>query len=259
MGRKMKELWLKLFQGIFVGIALVLPGMSGGTAILILGIYREFLQDLSQFRLKKYVPMIMGIAFGVTITITVISFLLEQYLTILLSLLLGMLLASIKLVLDPLGRFRWSVIPVLAGICGFLITWFVLAGEPLTHVPVASAASPVLIFAGGAMASATMLLPGVSGSSILIMLNLYDDILMMFKQLVWPGIIYFSAGLGMGLFLFARLITSIYRRHKVIISFLLAGLILGAARSLLPENINAGVVLLAITGALVVLYFSRPK
>ncbi len=256
---------LKLLKGAFIGIALILPGLSAGTVILILGFYREFVDDLSTLRFKPYLPMLAGAACGVIAGVSVISYLLEQYNVAIMAFLLGMLLASIPAVLNcrisvkkpanggALKKYIW---PFLLGTAGFLTTWFIIC-EPTRTFTVFPPGGHLHFFLGGALASATMLLPGVSGSSILIIMNLYDDVIFAISSWQWLKLGFLAAGFAAGLLGLARLLSAFYRRYQVSVSFLLAGLILGSTRVLLPAHFSLTFLISALAGALIVLYFTR--
>ena len=279
----------KVLKGTFIGTALILPGLSAGTVILILGFYREFLEDLSSLRFKPYLPMLAGAVVGVLLGVSVISYLLTAHNQAIMAFLLGMLLASVPTVLNcrqkasladiplaagkeanpersgseevtgqPKGRVTLEKIawPVTLGIAGFLITWFIIC-EPTRTLTVFPQGGLLHFFIGGTLASATMLLPGVSGSAVLIILNLYDEVIFAFSNWEIFKLAFFLAGFVVGILLLARLLSAIYRRYPAEVSFLLAGMIVGSTRSLLPEQLSVTFLVFALLGAFAVLYLTR--
>lgn len=246
----------KLLQGVLIGIALILPGLSAGTVILILGFYRKLLDDLASFRLRPYFPMALGAAAGVLTGVYIISYFLEHYKTAIMAFLLGMLLASVPTVIGyRRGRKLLKPLPLILGAGGFLITWFVIC-EPTNTFTVLPPGGLLHFFLGGVLASATMLLPGVSGSSVLIIMNLYDDVIYAVSHWQWLKLAFLGAGFLVGLFGLARLLSALYRRYRAEISFILAGLILGSTRALLPSHFSLTVALAFVCGALLVLYIT---
>jgi len=280
---------LQLLKGTFIGLALILPGLSAGTVILILGFYRQFLEDVSTLNFKPYLILFGGVAAGGLLGVFTISYLLEHFSVMITSFLLGMLLASVPTVLNcrqsvnlaeippaaggetispekpesnkaagkPKARmflkeYAW---PIIFGIAGFLITWFIIC-EPTRTLTVFPQGGLLHFFIGGTLASATMLLPGVSGSSILIILNLYDNVIFAITSWQWLRLISMGAGFIIGLLGLARLLSALYRRYQTAISFLLAGLILGSTRILLPDQFTPGFFVFALLGALTVHYIS---
>ncbi len=250
---------LKLLQGAFIGISLILPGMSGGTALIILGFYRKFLKDISQLKIKRYLVIAIGMATGVLVSAIIITKLLNHYPNLIVSFLMGMLLASIKLVLSPGIQTNFKLHNIIFSIIGFIIAWSIIS-EPLAQIPDTPNDSGLLFFGGGILTSATMLLPGVSGSSILIILNLYDDLLRAVVNFeIWPKLVLFTLGLTAGMLLFARVITSLYNRYQGPVSLFLAGLLLGSTKALLPDKVDASVLLLILAGFLIVSLLTRNR
>lgn len=246
----------KIMQGMFIGLALVLPGLSGGTVILILGFYRRFLEDIASFNFKPYFLLAVGIIIGGLFGVYTISFLLEHFSVVIMSFLLGMLLASAPMVINSRGSKALRPQPIVLGILGFLLTWFYIC-EPARSFTVLPPGGFLHFFLGGTLASATMLLPGVSGSAVLIILNLYDEVIFAFSNWEIFKLAFFLAGFVVGILLLARLLSAIYRRYPAEVSFLLAGMIVGSTRSLLPEQLSVTFLVFALLGAFAVLYLTR--
>ncbi|HSW35375.1 MAG TPA: DUF368 domain-containing protein [Candidatus Limnocylindrales bacterium] len=248
----------KLLQGVFIGVTFTLPGLSAGTVILILGFYYELLDDLSRMNLKPYLPHMLGAASGALAGIYAISYLLVHYNAILTSFLLGMLLASVPVVIKHRQKGKLTIGPLILGGAGFIITWFIV-GDPTTTFTVLPPGGYFHFFLGGSLASATMLLPGVSGSSVLIIMNLYDDVIHVFSNWEWQKLAFLTAGFAVGIFGLARLLSALYRRYNSAITFLLTGLIIGSARALLPTQFTISGTAATVTGFLLVLYFAWQK
>lgn len=256
---------LDFFKGTFIGLALILPGLSAGTVILILGFYRRFLDDLSSLRFKPYLPMLAGAIIGIIAGVYLISYLLEHFNTAIMAFLLGMLLASVPAVLNCRHKpflffssigFKKLVFPVILAVFGFYLTWFIVC-EPAHTFTVLPPGGYLHFFIGGTLSSATMLLPGVSGSSILIIMNLYDDVIHAVSSWQWVRLAFLAAGFVVGLFGLARLLSALYRRYQLTVTFLLAGLILGSTRVLLPPAFSFTFLVFTAAGAAAVLYFTR--
>jgi len=253
----------EVIKGMFIGIALILPGLSAGTVIIILGFYRRFLEDLAGLHIKPYLLMLIGAAVGVLAGVFFINFLLDHYYTAIMAFILGMLIASIPLVvscnnyktLRSIYFIRIIIWPVLLGVIGFYITWFIIC-EPARTFTVIPPGGHLHFFIGGTLSSATMVLPGVSGSSILIIMNLYDDVIRAISTFQWKNLGFLVAGFSLGLIGFARLLSALYRRYQKAISFLLAGLILGSTRALLPVSFGFTFFAFFILGATAVFYLA---
>ncbi len=254
-----KDFFIKIFQGLFIGVSLVLPGMSAGTALIILGFYRTFLKDISELKIKRYLVMALGMVGGIKFCAFVVTRMLELYPNIIVSFLMGMLIASIKLILTPDKLIRPKIIFVIFMVIGFFISWNFIS-QPLVAVSGTAPESPIFLFAGGILTSVTMLLPGVSGSSVLIMINLYDSLLKSVNNMdIWPNLILFAFGLVSGVLFFSRIITVLYNKYQGFVSYFLAGLLLGSIKALLPDAFSIFVPLSIISGLLLVLLLTRNR
>ncbi len=241
------------FQGLLLGFAVILPGISGGTAFIILGLYDQVLTDLASLRIKPYLIFSLGTATGLFLWALFFQQLLTSYPPLLFSFLLGALWASAPLVLkysrQTLGGFSWKK-PVYL-LAGALVGWLV-AVEPFAKLTLKNTESLVVLFLAGAISSATMLIPGISGSAVLLILGLYEDILHILRYVQLLPLAVFSIGCIVGIVGLAKVLLLFFRRFQTFSGFFTAGLILGSGRTLFPSEISPAVILAAICGALTV-------
>jgi putative membrane protein len=268
---------VKFLQGMAIGLSFILPGLSTGTIFLILGIYRTVLDDLVRLRIRPYIPHLVGGAFGIITSIRVFGYLVEHHYALLGAFLLGMLLASIRVLIAYTPGLRPNLPALALAAAGFSLSWFVF-GKPAAAGAVLAPGSLLHFFLGGAVAGATMLLPGVSGSAALVIMKLYDDLIVALNQVYnavlalpgpasggstgpncWLQLLFFVAGAVLGLLGLARLLTAAYRRYAGEVTFLLSGLILGSTRALLPARFTLAIAVAMAAGASLVLLVSRPK
>jgi putative membrane protein len=242
------QLLQSVLQGVLLGFVIVMPGMSGGTALVILGIYGRLVGDLARLRLVPHLPLIFGLIFGVYLGGMAFARLLIFYRDITAAFFLGVILASLKVILQgrPFLRFD-SMLALMAG----LVIGYLMAGEPIGLVE-RTEVSPFLLFFGGAISSAAMLVPGIPGSAVLIVMGIYDDMLFFLNDLNLSSLLIFGIGGVAGIFLLARLLAKYYERYQHFLSFLFAGLIGGSVRILLPQVLDAGVVIALLAGLLLV-------
>lgn len=244
--------WIRsVLQGIGLGVAIILPGLSGGTAALIMGIYDELVHDFSHFRWRPYLPLVTGVVIGLLGGARGTAWLLAAVPNLLAAFLLGVILASAWRVFRRHDRPG----PVAMG------AWFIGIGVALaiareslgqTGGTVVSA-SLGKVFLGGSIASAAMMLPGMSGGTILIMMGLYDDMLAALNSFYLPILGVFCTGALIGMFVVARLVSILLARYPVVTGLFLGGMILGSARAVFPDSLGVAEVLLALAGAAAVL------
>ncbi|MEW5921010.1 MAG: DUF368 domain-containing protein [Bacillota bacterium] len=242
-----------VMRGIVLGFVIVMPGMSGGTAIVILGLYGRLISDLARLRIAPHLPLIAGLVFGIYLGGVAFARLLIFYRDITAAFFLGVILVSVKVILkDRPALHTVNLLALLAG----LTAGYLMAGEPLGLIEGAKV-NPFLLFSGGAISSAAMLIPGVPGSAVLIVMGIYDDMLFFVNDLNIPSLLIFGCGGVVGIFVLARLMAKYYERYQDFLSFLFAGLIGGSLRILLPQVLNLGVVVSLLAGALLVWYWSE--
>lgn len=244
-----------MVKGVLIGVIIVLPGMSGGTVFLILGLYEKIIGDLARLRLKPYIPLLLGLTLGVFIGGLLLSYVFTRFRDLSVAFLLGCLLASIKPILKGQGTKNPGMYLLLVG--GFVLG-FLMAGEPIELGDPGESASYLRLIIGGALASATMIIPGLPGSGVMILAGIYDDALFylgnfQFFELFLMGI----SGVA-GVFLLARGLEKLYMENRQIIAYTFSGLIAGSARAIIPYGFSFGVFLLFASGfALVWVYGAR--
>ncbi len=242
-----------LIQGLVAGFVIVLPGMSGGTVFVILGIYEQMVKDLVRLRIKPYIPLLIGAIVGIFLGGLAFAFVFENYRDATAAFLLGCLLASIRAVLNSCPKLDTKHLTYL--LIGLAVGFF-MVGEPINVMTAGEDVNLIVLFVGGAIASAAMIIPGIPGSSVLILMGLYDTILFYVKELAISKLLVFGLGSLAGIFLLLNLLERLYKRHRGMISYFFAGLILGSSRALLPYHFDAVVIVLFIMGFSLVWFWS---
>jgi putative membrane protein len=246
--RRMEKMEL-IGKGLLIGIIIVLPGMSGGTVFLVLGLYEKIIRDLAQLKLKPYIPLLFGLIGGVLIGGLLLSYVFYQFRDLSAAFLLGCLLASIRPILKGQGTKNPGIIGLLA--IGFVVG-YLMAGEPIELGDPGESASYLRLIIGGALASATMIIPGLPGSGVLILMGIYDDALFYLGNFQFFTLTIMGISGLLGVFILARGLEKLYRDHRKVIAYTFSGLIAGSARAIIPYEPSLGVLLLFVLGFTVV-------
>ncbi len=242
----MKEWLLVFIRGLFMGMADIVPGVSGGTIALITGIYERLIfalkglnvrfllylirgdwentkKHLFSMDLKFLLTLFAGIMTAFFILSRVIRFLMAEHPANTYAFFFGLILASAGFVYKFVGKLELKVI--IAGVLGFLFAFMFVGIETLqsTHT------LPV-IFISGMVAVCAMVLPGISGAFILFFLGQYEYMLNMLLMFDVPTVATFMAGAVIGLVGIARVLTYLLKNHKSMTMSFLLGLMLGALR-----------------------------
>lgn len=230
-----------VIRGGLIGMAELVPGISGGTVALVVGIYERALNTGNQLLRREFgkVDWAFLIAVGVGMVTAVFSLstvlhnFVENSPEYARALFLGMVAVSIWVplaMMDPrdLRRRVGMVIPLflVAAVVGFLGTSFVSAPREDPALPI--------IFVAAAVAVCALVLPGISGSYMLLAVGLYTPIMGSLSNREWPVIFTFMAGALVGIALFVKVLTWALEKHRTITLTIMAGLMLGSLRSLWP-------------------------
>jgi putative membrane protein len=234
--------WIGIYiRGLAMGAADVVPGVSGGTVAFITGIYEELLTSIKSVNLTalkllfKQGPgaawqhingnFLLVLALGILTSIfslaKIISGLLEQQPLLVWSFFFGLILASSVHMARQLKV--WNLQAIMAVLLGIIVAWMVALLKPAELPPL-----PLLVFLSGAIAICAMILPGISGSFILLLLGMYAHILSAVKQLDLALLVCFAAGCGVGLLSFANLLSWLFKRFHDLTLSLLTGFLIGS-------------------------------
>lgn len=243
--------WIK---GIILGFVMLLPGVSGGTAFVILGVYEDLVRDLAKLNLKPHLKLFGGIVIGLFLSGFLFSLFFENHRNEAAVFLLGSLIASVRFVIQTDYRVNRQLLGLFA--IGFFVG-FILGAEPIGVGGYVEDISLAYIFTGAALSSAAMVIPGLPGSSVLILMGLYDNVFYYLSDLKILQLLTFGAGSLLGMFLLVKLLARLYEKYKVPLSYIFAGLILGSARALIPTEISVWIVILFILGFSTVLLWGK--
>lgn len=239
-------------RGICMGASDIVPGVSGGTMALILGIYEElidsirmigrpkFLQPVLKLRIKEAFQILnwqflISVALGIGIAILTMSQALEWLLVnqpvYLWSFFFGLILASVITVSKRIEQWRPPLLVTLALGAGGA---FLLVGL----VPVQTPNEWWFLFISGAFAICAMILPGVSGAFILVLLGKYEFVLSAVNQRDVVSLAIVALGAAVGIITFAQILGWLFKRYHDFTVAALTGLMLGSLRKVWPWKID---------------------
>jgi putative membrane protein len=244
--RTLKQYLYLFFSGGAMGAADVVPGVSGGTMAFILGVYEELINTIKSFNLAL-IPLVLkfrikdalehvnwkflvclggGIFTAILSLAHGITWLLEHHPVPLFAFFFGLVLASIVAISV---HVHWKPSMVVTLIVGTAVAYFVVGLVPM-NMP----NTPLILFCSGAVAICAMILPGISGSFILLILGQYEHILNGLKALNFSIIIPAVAGMAVGIMAFARVLSWLLKYYHQVTITLLVGFMLGSLRKIWP-------------------------
>lgn len=270
----MQFIW-NLLRGAVIGIANVIPGVSGGTMAVVLNIYDTLIGSVSRFfrdwkkNLLFLIPIVLGAGAGILLFSKLVDTLLLQFPTAVNFFFLGLIVGSIPLIAKRAfqGGFRpVHLVPcVLALGLMLALAFFAPASDVGAAVGALDAASFLKLLVSGLIAAVAMLLPGVSGSMMLMIFGVYFTVINAVSTFNIPLLLPVGIGVVLGLLGGAKLIDIFLRRFPQATFWAVLGLILG---SLVPVWRQAGftftleglvAVLLLFVGAGVALLLGSDK
>lgn len=245
----MKRSYSVFLKGTGMGAADAVPGVSGGTIAFITGIYEELIYSIKNFgpsawgawrrgglkglavhlNLGFVIPLVLGIAVSLVSVAHLVTYLLDNQRLLLDAFFFGLVAASAWIVSCRLTDWRiWHVLPLVAGL-------LLADGLPALMPLVGGLGSEGLMLGvAGAIAISAMLLPGISGSFLLLTMGLYSNVMEGIKAFDVVLMAQFGLGCLVGLMTFSRLLSWLLSRFHTATLQLLIGFILGSLPLLWP-------------------------
>ncbi|MGJ3239754.1 MAG: DUF368 domain-containing protein [Anaerolineae bacterium] len=243
------------FSGFAMGASDIVPGVSGGTMAFILGIYETLINAIKSFNVTAiqkvlaffnaeghdkptlmqildhlHLRFLLPLAIGLLTAIVLLSSLLEGLITnqptYIFAFFGGLIIASVI----AIGyKVKWGIVTIITLIIGTLIAYFVTnpalgtLGDSFGH-------GPLVLFLSGAIAICAMILPGISGSFILLVLGQYEFVLGAVRERDIVSLLFVAVGAGIGILLFSRILSWLLRKYEHPTIALLVGFMVGSMR-----------------------------
>lgn len=246
--RKLIHYLVITLKGMAMGAADVVPGVSGGTIAFISGIYEELLTSISSIKFSTIkllkdegfkvfwktingnflVALLIGIFISILSLAKLISWLLDNEPILVWSFFFGLVLASILFIGKQITK--WSILAVVLFLVGALVAYYITTLQPL----VSENSSPLFLFIAGALAICAMILPGISGSFILVLLGAYKPVLEAIHDRDFKLLAIVVSGAIIGLLSFSKVLKWLFNHYKNLTLAVLTGFILGSLNKIWP-------------------------
>lgn len=247
MKRTTKDYFTLALKGIGMGAADVVPGVSGGTIAFITGIYEELINSIKSFNLNavklffsgKFAEFwkaingsfLMSVFIGIGISIFSLAkgleFLLNNYPILVWSFFFGLIVASAIYVARSIKK--WNAPTIISGIIGIIIAYGITV-----ITPAEANTSYWFIFLSGSIAICAMILPGISGSFILVLLGMYKFILAAVGDMNVAVIATFLGGAVIGIIAFSNVLSWLLKKYHNNTIAVLAGFMVGSLNKVWP-------------------------
>lgn len=259
-----------------MGVAEIVPGVSGSTLALAMGIYddfigllysvAEFAKTLTRFVIRKTdlaslkksffdikfefgIPLVVGMGIAIALLAGVLSHLLETNKPEVYAFFFGLVLTSIYLPYKELTKFGFREFLIAAVTFGIFFILFSLNSVEFTELP-----SPIYFFGAGMLSISAMVLPGVSGSFIMVLLGVYDFVLGFIKKLLsfeisqseFISFALFGFGILLGFIFFVRLLKYTLNNYSNVVFSFLIGIMIASLKVLWPFDAGSSATPLAL-------------
>ena len=260
----MKNLINQILRGIVIGVANIIPGVSGGTMMVSMGIYDTLIHCITHLfkefwkSIKTLLPYAIGMLVGILALASVITWGLENYPLPTNTLFIGLILGGLGPLIKKVDRKKINAAAIIAFVCLFaLIIWMGLQNKDSIQNADSidmNIGQMLLMVVLGAVASATMIIPGVSGSLVLMLLGYYKAVTGALQTLA-HGLLHFDfsavgqpllmlipflIGVALGIFGVAKLIEWLTARYPTITYCGVLGLVIASPVSLLIQTDMSG-------------------
>lgn len=245
--RDLKDYVLLYLKGIAMGCADAVPGVSGGTVAFISGIYEELVNSIRSFDgnalnlLFRYdvkgfweyvngiflAVLLSGIGTAILSLSRLILYWLKTYPELLWSFFFGLIIASVLIVTKKISQ--WNARVIISGCAGVILGYYITVATPAE-----TTTGLWVVFLSGMIAICAMILPGISGSFILVLLGKYQYILIALKDFNLAVIMTFSAGAAIGILSFSHLLNWLLGRFYNITIAALTGIMIGSLNKVWP-------------------------
>ncbi len=280
MSFNLRESIIIFLKGLFMGSADIIPGVSGGTIALITGIYERLVHaissinftfmkpllkgDFSGFKervlyeidFELFIPLLLGIAVAFLSLAKLISYLLVAQTANIFAFFLGLILASAYILYTKLDGLNFKLI--ITTVIGIVLSYIFVGLNPI-----AANHSLIVIFFSGIIAICAMILPGISGSFLLLLLGQYQYMLNCLSNLKITEMLVFIVGAVIGILGFSKILNYLLENHESITMAFLIGIMIGTLR--LPiDKITTSIsgswipcVVLAVIGFVLIIVMER--
>lgn len=245
--------------GFITGSVMAVPGISGGSAAMIIGVYDDLLRAVSRCfsEPRRNIPLLLQFALGGILGLFLMAGAISRLLTTpaevpVRFLFLGAVSGGIPAIFRKAGVRRMNasgLALILSGAAAVLL----LASFPegLFTPGERGFADMALQFTGGVLLAAALVLPGISASHFLYMLGIYDAVMEKLSTLDLIPLLPLAAGTVLGIFLTARLIETLFQRHQAGTFLVILGFMLASLRELIPRGAEPWQILTGIPCILV--------
>ena len=252
--KKIKDLIMNFIQGLCMALADSVPGVSGGTIAFLLGFYDKFISSLDSLirgnweekktALKFLIKLGIGWVIGFCVAATVLSNLFHTQIYAMSSLFIGFIIFAIPIVIFEekevlKNKYQNIIFTIIGAVLVILITLLTSHSSNGIDISNLNLLTIIYVFIAAAIAISAMVLPGISGSTLLLIFGLYMPIMNAIKEFLhfnfsfFPILLVFGFDIITGILLFTKLIRNCLEKHRSQTIYTIIGMMLGSLYSII--------------------------
>lgn len=244
---------LNAFKGALIGAANTIPGVSGGTIAVVTRLYDDLIASVGTFFKTGWkkntaflLPVVAGIVLGIGLFAQIVDYFLVSYPEQTAFFFMGLILGSVPFLIKVTLREQFKpayAIPFV--VCAGILVVMAVAGRPPATEPITelTLTAGLLVFLAGIVSSATMVIPGVSGSFVLLLIGMYSTFIRSVRDLNLALLAVLVPGFIVGIVLVSKIINYLLSRYHGVTYSAIIGLVLGSLASLWPRTEAGGWIL----------------
>ncbi len=244
---------LNVLKGILIGVANIVPGVSGGTVAFLLGIYDKLIESVGNFITEKekrqeyslfLIQIGLGMGIGIVAFAKIISFAMKNYAEMTQFFILGLIIASIPFIFKNIKEkknsyFIYFIIGFLIMILFFVSEKYLKKGDFIQNeIKNFNILYLLKLFFAGVAAATAMVLPGISGSYLMILMGEYYNILGFINNKQIIGLIPVGVGAVIGIVLTSKIISKLLKKYPSQTLYFILGLVIGSIFKIWPNVSN---------------------
>lgn len=252
--KNIKEYIVNFFNGFMMALADSVPGVSGGTIAFLLGFYDNLINSLDSLLSnnkekrnsgKKYLLKLgIGWVIGMAISVLILTSVFEKHIYEISSLFMGFIILSIPIIIKEeketlRGKYINIIFTIIGIILVYLITYFNNTSITTMSLNNLSFSSAIYIFIAGMIAISAMILPGISGSTLLLIFGLYLPVITGIKDILhlnfapFFGLTIFGLGIITGILSIIKLLKKALDKYRTQTVYMIIGLMIGSIYSII--------------------------
>lgn len=231
-----------MWKGFIIGATMIVPGVSGGTMAMILGIYDRLISAVSSFRKNPRDNFLFLLTFalsagaGLVLFSTPLSWFLENYEIPTLYFFIGAVIGGIPLIQKKSGIEKLDVNTILYFLVGALIVTLIsrLPQNLFANTVTSGGRGWIMLLLAGIVSAIALILPGISFSHFMLILGLYEQLLVAIKGMNFIFLIPLAIGVLAGILLFSKILEHMMEKYPKVVYLLILGFIIGSLAQIFP-------------------------